>query len=224
MTTTRFVVSLMFLVLMVTGLPVLSGAQTACQPDGDVNQDGSVTATDALLVFQQALGLTQLSDCQEIIADVFPQPATPDGSITASDALCIFQKALGLPSCLDVLPPSNQPPVANAGPDQTVDAGSVVMLIGSGSSDSDGEIAGVQWEQTDGRPEVSLSNQNGLLASFVAPEGDAAVTLAFRLTVTDDDGATASDEVRVTVRAAVQTPKPFVLGTSKLDDPDSRLQ
>ena len=75
-----------------------------CPPDGDVDQNGSVTAADALLAFQQALGLAQLSACQRSVADVFPQPATPDGSITASDALCIFQKALGLPSCLDTLP------------------------------------------------------------------------------------------------------------------------
>ena len=75
-----------------------------CPPDGDVDQNGSVTAADALLAFQQALGLAQLTACQLMTADVFPQPAMPDGSITASDALCIFQQALGLPSCLDTLP------------------------------------------------------------------------------------------------------------------------
>ena len=76
-------------------------APQACQPDGDVDRSGGVTAADALLAFQQALGLTQLNTCQLSIADVSPQPASPDGTITASDALCIFQKALSLPSCLD---------------------------------------------------------------------------------------------------------------------------
>ena len=76
-------------------------ASQACQPDGDVDRSGGVTAADALLAFQQALGLTQLNACQLSIADVSPQPASPDGDITASDALCIFQKALSLPSCLD---------------------------------------------------------------------------------------------------------------------------
>ena len=85
------------------GLPALSNAQQTCQPDGDVDQSGSITAADALLVLQQALNLSLLNTCQLNIADVFPQPATPDGSITASDALCIFQKALGLPSCLDII-------------------------------------------------------------------------------------------------------------------------
>ena len=198
---------LILLAALTVCLPASTISQT-CLSNGDINQDGNITASDALLAFQHALGIADppLNDCQLTLADVYPVPTAPDGQITASDALCIFQKALGLPSCLDVLPPSNQPPVANAGPDQTVDAGSVVMLTGSGSSDSDGEIAGVQWEQIDGRPEVSLSNQNGLLASFVAPEGDAAVTLAFRLTVTDNDGVQASDEVQVTVRRVNQPP------------------
>ena len=91
--------------LIVIGLPAFSGAQQTCQPDGDVDRNGSVTAADALLAFQQALSLAPLNTCQLSIANVFPLPTAPDDIITASDALCIFQKALGLPSCLDVLPP-----------------------------------------------------------------------------------------------------------------------
>ena len=100
-----FAPSLVFLFLIVIPLPALSDAEQTCRPDGDVDQNGSVTAADALLAFQQALGLAQLSTCQQSVANVFPQPTAPDGTITASDALCIFQKALGLPSCLDTLPP-----------------------------------------------------------------------------------------------------------------------
>ena len=70
-----------------------------------VDQNGSVTAADALLAFQQALSLAHLSMCRQSIAAVSPLPTTPDGHITASDALCIFQKVLSLPSCLDTLPP-----------------------------------------------------------------------------------------------------------------------
>ena len=208
----RTITSFMLLALMVMGLPALSSAQT-CLPDGDVDQSGSVTAQDALLAFQQALSLAQLDACQLIITDVAPLPTDPDGNITALDALCIFQKALGLPSCLD-----NQPPVVNPGPDQSVDAGSVVMLMGSGS-DADGEIASYQWAQTGG-PTVSLSVTDQALSSFTAPEVDAAVTLTFQLTVTDDDGAMASGEVSVTVQA----PGPFVLDVSALDDPSYQLQ
>ena len=63
-TVCRFVISLMLLGLMVMGLLALSSAQQTCQPDGDVDQSGSVTAVDARLAFQQALSLTQLSACR----------------------------------------------------------------------------------------------------------------------------------------------------------------
>ena len=195
--------SLFPILLLMVGLalPTLSDAQQTCLPDGDVDQNGSVTAADALLAFQQALGLAQLSACQQTIADVSPEPAEPDGSITASDALCIFQKALGLPSCLDTLPPPNLPPVADAGPDQSVEAGVMVFLAGSGN-DPDGAITSHAWTQTGGTP-VSLTGSNAATAVFVAPEVSVDETLTFRLTVTDDAGAQASDEVRVTVHEVV---------------------
>ena len=195
---------LVLLALTVIGLPALSGAQQTCQPDGDVDRNGNVTAADALLAFQQALSLVQLSACQLSIADVFPQPATPDGNITASDALCIFQKALGLPSCLDPLPSPNEPPMADAGSDQTVDAGTIVTLSGT-ADDTDGTIVSYGWEQTGGTM-VSLSGADGATAIFTAPDVSTDETLTFRLTVTDDDGAQASDEVIVMVRAVNQPP------------------
>ena len=100
----RSLISLVLLVFVIGALPAVSDAQHACRPTGDVTQDETLTAADALRVFQQALGLADppLSTCQLSIADVFPQPGAPDGNITAADALCIFQSALGLPSCLDI--------------------------------------------------------------------------------------------------------------------------
>ena len=48
------------------------------------------------------------------------------------------------------IPPPNQPPVANAGPDQTVNSGDNVTLDGSGSTDSDGKIVSYSWKQISG--------------------------------------------------------------------------
>ena len=192
---------LILLALVLIGLPALSGAQQTCQPDGDVDQNGSVTAADALLVFQQALGLAELDMCQRSIADVFPQPATPDHSISASDALCIFQKALGLPSCFDSMAPSNQSPIVDAGPDQSVEAGAMVILSGT-ASDPDGAIASYAWEQTGGTT-VSLTGATSAAVMFTAPNVLADETLTFRLTVTDDDGAEANDDVSITVPTMV---------------------
>ena len=203
-TTCRTVASLMLMVLLVMGLPALSGAQT-CLPDGDVDQNGSVTAQDALLAFQQALSLVELDACQLMIADVAPLPTTPDGNVTALDALCIFQKALSLPSCLDT--PANQLPVADAGMDQSVDAGAMVTLVGTASSDADGTIASYAWAQTGGTM-VALSGDDSDTATFTAP--NVAETLTFRLTVTDNQDATASDEVSVTVQVPIGNQPPTV--------------
>ena len=99
----RSITSLLLLGVILLALPALSAAQQSCLPDGDVNQDGRITAADALLAFRQASQAADppLSACEQVIADVHPVPSAADGMLTAADALCIFRKVLGLASCLD---------------------------------------------------------------------------------------------------------------------------
>jgi PKD repeat protein len=94
---------------------------------------------------------------------------------------------------------TNRPPVANAGPDKTVQPRTNVTLDGRGSSDPDGIIVAYAWRQVSGPP-VTLSGPNTSVATFTAPKvSSGTVTLVFELTVTDDNGATAADQVVVTV-------------------------
>ena len=79
-----------------------------------------------------------------------------------------------------------------------VDPGSSVTLDGSGSFDPDGAVVSYLWEQLSG-PIVPVANEDQVSASFVAPVIDVPATLVFRLTVADDNGATASHDVTVTV-------------------------
>ncbi|MDE0206451.1 MAG: hypothetical protein OXP66_10550 [Candidatus Tectomicrobia bacterium] len=94
----------------------------------------------------------------------------------------------------------NQPPIVNAGTDQTVEAGTTVVLPGA-AADPDGTIVSHAWTQTGGTA-VMLAGAGTATAAFTAPFVAADEALTFRLSVTDDDGETNSDDVRVVVRAS----------------------
>ena len=94
-----------------------------------------------------------------------------------------------------MVPAGNQPPVAAAGPDQTVALGSSVTLDGSGSRDPNGDTLTHQWTQTAG-PSVSLSSSTVAKPTFTAP--NTAASLTFDLTVGDGE-FTARDTVTITV-------------------------
>jgi hypothetical protein len=92
---------------------------------------------------------------------------------------------------------TNQPPVADAGPDQTVDIGDTVRLDGSGSSDSDGDPLSYSWSFIS-RPvgsEAALSDPNIVNPIFVA---DVAGDYVLELAVDDGRGGTDSDQMKVT--------------------------
>lgn len=57
---------------------------------GDVNGDGKVDASDALLALQDSVELTQLNEEQRQKADM-----NGDGKVDASDALAMLQKSVG---------------------------------------------------------------------------------------------------------------------------------
>ena len=91
--------------------------------------------------------------------------------------------------------PGNQAPVANAGPNQILAAPkNATQLYGSGT-DSDGSIVSYAWTQYRGTPAV-LTNATSATASI---SGLVEGQYYFRLTVTDDAGASHSDNVLVKV-------------------------
>jgi hypothetical protein len=93
----------------------------------------------------------------------------------------------------------NDPPVANAGEDQTVDEGATVTLDGSASYDPDGQIASYLWTQTGGT-DVTLSDPTNAQPTFVTPPVDAGgAELTFELMVRDGGGLQSMDEVSITV-------------------------
>ena len=84
---------------------------------------------------------------------------------------------------------SNDPPTADAGPDQNVEEEITVTLDGSNSSDPDDGIKSYQWKQKAG-PSVSLSNPQAVQPTFTSPSvaDNKSKSLKFELTVTDYGG------------------------------------
>jgi PKD domain len=103
------------------------------------------------------------------------------------------------------IPPQQQPPIADAGPDQTVQPGASVTLDGTGSRDPDGTIVSYHWflvSSPGGFGGITLQPNNNNQASrttFTAPQtpgGD----FTFQLVVTDDEGVfSAPDTVVIRV-------------------------
>jgi fibro-slime domain-containing protein len=96
--------------------------------------------------------------------------------------------ATGTDTCLVTI--INEPPVADAGADQTAYSLDTMYFDGSGSYDVGGTISYYSWDFGDG-----LSGSGVSPSHSFSTDGEYTVTL----TVTDNQGATASDTCQVTV-------------------------
>lgn len=91
---------------------------------------------------------------------------------------------------------NNLPPQANAGEDLTYSVKEFVQLDGTSSRELDGIISRYQWNQVSG-PAVTIVNPQ---AAITAINGVAKGEYVFRLSVTDDKGSVATDEIRMTIK------------------------
>ncbi|MGN6601806.1 MAG: PKD domain-containing protein [Ginsengibacter sp.] len=95
---------------------------------------------------------------------------------------------------------NNYPPVADAGPDQTITLPlNSCILNGTGSYDPDGTVATYQWTKIGGPASFTLTNSNAATARVAnMSEGN----YAFELKVTDNSGLTGKDTVNILVYLA----------------------
>jgi ribosomal protein L14 len=121
----------------------------------------------------------------------FRLKVTDNGGATASDTVVVTVNAAA---------PANQNPVAKAGADITVTLPTnVVNLNGSGSNDPDGTIASYAWTEVSGPSQYSIASPS---AAKTSVNNLVQGVYQFKLTVTDNAGATATDLINVTVSAS----------------------
>ncbi|MGH7216450.1 MAG: PKD domain-containing protein [Nitrospiraceae bacterium] len=82
----------------------------------------------------------------------------------------------------------NEPPIADAGANMTVKAGSKVKLSGLNSRDAEGEALYYSWSQIRGN-KIAMLDVDNAEASFLAPTVSEKRTYRFKLRVTDKKGA-----------------------------------
>lgn len=102
----------------------------------------------------------------------------------------------------------DNPPVANAGQDQTKASGELVQLDSSQSYDPDNDPLAYQWTQTAGQA-VALSNSTTANPTFTAPSVTVQTYLIFELKVTANT-LSSTDTVQITVQPPPDTTAPSV--------------
>jgi hypothetical protein len=208
---TSFFVALFFILFLQAVVASQALAQADAGPDQTVNErdtvvlDGSNSSPSPWITsyfWEQTGGSPKV-----VLADAYTAKASftapivePEGaSLTFRLTVTYFFGFFDSDSTIVNVRFVNDPPTADAGPNQDVDEETTVTLDGSSSFDPDDGIESYRWEQVVG-PSVSLSNPEAVQPTFLAPNvGPDGVSLTFELTVTDVGGLKATDNAIVNV-------------------------
>jgi len=161
------------------------------------NPDSDILSYTWKQVSGQPVTLSSTTDTNP----TFTAPAYHAAGNELKFQLDVADGLLDVPSCqmtvtVNPLPVQISPPVANAGPAQTVDTGLQVTLDGSASI---GKHLTYSWKQTGGDP-VTILFASTAHPVFFAPDVNIGETkvLEFTLTVSNENGQS-SDSVKITV-------------------------
>jgi hypothetical protein len=178
-----------------------AGPDRSAAPGGTITLDGTASRdpNNTSLTYSWRI-VTQPSGSTPVLSNA--TTATPT---FRADVLGVYTVALtvsdgSLTSAADqaniTVATGNLPPVANAGPDQTVTAGQQVTLDGTGSSDPNGDPLTYSWCLR-GKPQGSTATLNGANTAQPTFTPDLAGSYVLCLTVNDGQSGSASDSVVV---------------------------
>ena len=211
---TYFFVALFFILFLQTVVASRVLAKANAGPDQTVREgdevvlDGSNSSPRPFIVayfWEQTGGRPRvtLTDANEPRASFTAPKVGPRGaSLTFQLTVTYFRKGSYFSytdSTIVNVRSGNDPPTADAGPNQNVDEETTVTLDGSNSFDPDDGIESFHWKKIEG-PSVSLSDPEAVKPTFWAPKvGTDGVSFTFELIVTDVGGLQASDTTIVNV-------------------------
>ena len=137
---------------------------------------------------------------------LFPSYLIP--SVIAGVIYISCKKEISCEDCKE-----NKPPIAIAGPDQSITLPTdSILMDGSASSDPDGTISGWLWTKISGPASFTIVNTT--MAKTIIRNLDTGI-YKFELKVTDDKGLTAKDTMQVSINTGAQTNRPPVANAGR---------
>jgi hypothetical protein len=191
-------------------------------PDQTVDENTSVTldGTESYDPEAETISYTWSAPSPITLSDIHsdaPGFTTPDISINTSYTISLVVNDGTYNSLPDYViinvTADNVAPIANAGPDQTVNENTVVTLDGTSSYDPEGETVSYTWAAP---PAISLSDVHSENPNFTAPEISENTSYIISLVVSDGALNSTADQVTINVDQVVST-------TESEENPDITL-
>src|SRR5688572_7748428 len=181
-----------------------AGPDRSAAPGGSITLDGTASRdpNNTAVTYSWRI-VTQPSGSTPVLSNATTASPTFRADVPGVYTIALTVSDGSLTSAADqvniTVAAGNLPPVANAGPDQTVTTGQVVSLSGTHSTDPNGDPLSYSW-CLKGSPQGSSATLNGTNTARPTFTPDVAGSYVLCLTVNDGKAGSASDSVVVEAR------------------------
>lgn len=180
-----------------------AGDDQSVTASDSVSLTGSATDTDGTISsfsWRQTAGTSvQLDGADSANASFVAPSLVSDETLTFELLVTDDDSATDIDSINVLVVSQNQAPTLDLGDDQSVQEG-LEYSVSATPEDSDGSITSFNWELLSiSQRDIELRNISTARVTFVAPLIDQNEFVELQLVVTDDQGATATDTIRVEV-------------------------